>query len=118
VLLNEDDNNDINNEFTLFDNYIKISEDINDISLLIHNNNLIENKKLSMQLIKYFTGYREILNDGYSFQRSFIFSLFEYYLNINKSEDLIPLFNDILISLKFNKNSNVNDKTENKSRRT
>ena len=115
VLLNEDDNNDINNEFTLFDNYIKISEDINDISLLIHNNNLIENKKLSMQLIKYFTGYREILNDGYSFQRSFIFSLFEYYLNINKSEDLIPLFNDILNSLKFNKNSNVNDKTENKT---
>ena len=114
-LLNEEEFDDnINNEFTLFDNYIKVSEEINDISILIHNNNLINNKKISMNLINHFIGYRAILNDGYSFHRSFLFSLFEYYLNLNKCEDLIPLFNDILINLKFNKNTNINDNTENK----
>ena len=85
---------EINYQFQTNKNSIKIGE-INDISLLIYKFNLIQNKNLCLSMFKIFNNYRNILNDGFSFQRAFFFSFIEHLINSNNLDLLNNIINDI-----------------------
>ena len=88
------DFSELNYQFQPDKNNIKIGE-INDISLLIHKFNLIQNKNLCLSMLKIFNNYRNILNDGFSFQRAFFFSFIEHLINSNNLDLLNGIINDI-----------------------
>ena len=91
---------DFNNDFSEInyqfesDKITKIGE-INDISLLIYKFNLFHYKNLCLSILKIFNNYRNILNDGFSFQRAFFFSFIEHLINSNNLDLLNNLINDI-----------------------
>ena len=93
--------------------------DIENISSFFYNfylyypnndNNNINNKnpkikildeKTEEEIIKTFTAYRKVYNDGHSFQRCFIFLLFETFLLKNKLNELNYIIYDIQKTLKI-----------------
>jgi hypothetical protein len=98
--------NEISNRKYTFkkSNKIKIGE-MEDITSLIYKlgiKNLKDNNLL--KLLSNIVSFRQIENDGFSFYRAFIFSLFENYINYNKSEDIIFLTNDIIKTIPDVKN--------------
>ena len=112
-LLND---NEYKREYISEKNMIMRVSDIEDMSSFFYNfclykpdgknNEIILDEKIENEIIKSFTTYREILNDGNSFKRAFSYLLLENFVLKNKTKEFNYIINDIKKSMKNYKNIN------------